>query len=229
MNAIAAYLAERFPLSVFAPALLLLSAAALQASTAPLGPNSLLVPVLGLTLIAQFRLWDDLEDAGHDRIHHPERVLVNRPEPPFRVLLLLLACAAAVLCLWRPQALSALAALDIAFWLAYGQLRAVIPDAAWQYGLLLLKYPAFVAVMTLTQGPVDASRLIFAMAATYVAACLYELWHEGTVAPGLLHDRASVPSQRRPSVPSQRRPSVLSQRRASVLSQRRASARRDPP
>jgi 4-hydroxybenzoate polyprenyltransferase len=212
MNAIAAYAAERFPLSIFAPALLLLTAAALQASTAPLDAHSLLVPVLGVTLIAQFRLWDDLEDVDHDRIHHPHRIIVNTPLPPFCVLLVLLASAAVVLCLSNPPALSALAVLDIAFWLAYRQLRVVISDAAWRYGLLLLKYPAFVAVMSLTHGRVNAPRLIAAMAAAYVAACLYELWHEDAFAPNS----------------RQRRVSEVSQDRASVPSQRTASARRDP-
>jgi hypothetical protein len=30
-----------------------------------------------MVLIAQLRLWDDLADLPHDRVHHPERVLVR--------------------------------------------------------------------------------------------------------------------------------------------------------
>ena len=137
MNALAGYVAERFPVSVFGPALLLVTAAALWAATAPLGAESLVVPLLGLMLIAQFRVWDDLEDIGRDRIRHPERVIVNAPPRVFRIVLLLFACAAVSPCLRHPQALIVLIALDAAFCLAY-RLRVVIPDEAWRCGAPLL-------------------------------------------------------------------------------------------
>jgi len=206
VNVLAAYVAERFPPLIFGPALLLLTGAALWASTAPLAADLLLVLLLGLMLIVQFRVWDDLEDVGLDRIRHPERVIVNAAPRGFHMLLLLLVCGAALICLRHPPALVALMALDIVFWLAYRHLRVVIPDGAWRNGVLLLKYPAFIAVMSLTRGAVDVPRLTAAMAAAYASACAYELWHNASAAPS----------------------STSSQRRTSAPSQRRASARRDP-
>ena len=211
MNAVAAYIIERFPPSVFGPATLLLTAAALWASTAPLGVDSLLAWLLGLLMIAQFRVWDDLEDVDRDRTRHPQRVIVNAPPRPFHILVLLLASGAGLLCLRHPRALIALAALDIVFWLAYRHLRAVIPDGAWRNGVLLLKYPAFVAVISLTRGGVDVPRLLAAMMAAYASAYAYERWHDSA-----------------PSSQHRGRTDTLSQHQASALSQRRASARRDP-
>jgi hypothetical protein len=172
-----AYIAERFPLALFGPVLAGLTAAAVWTLAEPSPAASARTLALAALLVAQFRLWDDLEDIDRDRIAHPERVLVRAPAAPFRGLVSLLIAMAAILCIERPAALAALLALEAGFWAAYRFVRPWLADEMWRYGVLLLKYPLIVLVSSLATGNVLASRLTAAAVAAYVCASAYELWH----------------------------------------------------
>ena len=177
MRFIPAYVAERFPLGVFAPAIAGLTGAAAWTAGEPSPATTIRTLVLAILLVAQFRLWDDLEDVDRDRIAHPERVLVRAPAAPFRALLALILVAAALLCAGSPSALVALLVLDTGFCVAYRLVRPAVQDETWRYCVLLLKYPSFVIVLSLAAGSVIARRLAIASAAAYICASAYELWH----------------------------------------------------
>jgi len=79
------YCAERIPLRLFLPLAALLALAA-RVDAARSIPESIVDAGILLLLMAQFRLWDDIADRPHDRIAHPERVLVGAPsDTPFRI------------------------------------------------------------------------------------------------------------------------------------------------
>ena len=177
MRFVRAYLAERFPPALFGPALAGLTAAAAWTAAEPSPAATARTLVLAALLVAQFRLWDDLEDIDRDRIVSPGRVLVRAPATPFRRLMALLIAAAALLCVERPPALLALLALETGFWVAYRYVRPSVPDETWRYGLLLLKYPLFVVVLSLAAGDAVTRRLSLAAAVAYACALAYELWH----------------------------------------------------
>jgi hypothetical protein len=178
MNTVAAYFRERFPLMLFGPVCLLLTAAAAWSAASVTAPRLATALLLGIVLVVQFRLWDDLEDRGRDRVAHPARVLVNAAEEPFRILLFVLMLAAATLSAAQPSALAATLALNGAFWCAYRLARPRVSATGWRFGLLLLKYPGFVAVLAVSLGDVIPARLAAATAMSYVCASGYELLHD---------------------------------------------------
>ena len=186
----AAYLAERFYPAVFVPATALHAALALWAAGAePTAARLAAAASLAALLLLQFRLWDDLEDRDRDRAAHPERVLVAAPPTPFRravlaiglgnLIMLAAAPAAAAPAAATPSAAApvALAALDIVFLAAY-RLRAALSDRVWRFGVLLSKYPAFVALIAAAAGAPRGPRLALAMTAMYAVAGAYEALHD---------------------------------------------------
>jgi hypothetical protein len=104
--------------------------------------------VLLLVAIFVFRLWDDLADREHDRLRHPERVLVKcRNLTPFIVILLggLLLLAF----LLRGDLRQLLVYLGLVALLAvlyHSGLEKVLARSA-RSGLVLLKYPLFVYLL----------------------------------------------------------------------------------
>ena len=125
----------------------------------------------------QFRLWDDLEDRASDRLAHPTRILVNARVEPFWALVGVLTIAAMAVSARRGNALAATLALNVGFWCAYRIARPHISVTRWRFGVLLLKYPGFVAAMALSLGDIDPARLAVGTAATYLCASGYELLH----------------------------------------------------
>lgn len=175
MRTMAAYFRERFPLVVFAPVFILLAVTAVWSVANTTGLRLIVAPLLGIVLVVQFRLWDDLEDRNGDRATHPMRVLVNvRPEP-FRLLLAILTAAAITLSAVQPEALVATLVMNAASWCAYRLVRRRFSPNAWRFGLLPVKYPGFVTVLALFLGDVIPVRLAVAAATTYLCASGYEL------------------------------------------------------
>jgi hypothetical protein len=174
-----AYLRERFPLRIFAPAAAGLAAAASWASTAtPTAATLIHASTLSALLMLQFRLWDDLEDRAHDRAAHPERLLVRTAAAPYRRALTYLALANVVLCRiggW-PAAVE-IALLDLAFHVAYRRIRRHVPDGVWRFPVLLIKYPAFVVVLATVLGAPQPGRLAAAALVAYMTACCHEALH----------------------------------------------------
>jgi Ni/Fe-hydrogenase subunit HybB-like protein len=178
MSTPAAYFRERFPVRLFGPVCVLLTAAAAWSATSVTPTHLAAALLFGIILVVQFRLWDDLEDRQRDRVTHPLRVLVSAAEEPFRILLVVLMLASAALSAQQPAALAATLALDGAFWGAYRLARPRISANGWRFGLLLLKYPAFVAAIALFLGDVIPARLALAAAMSYLCASGYELLHD---------------------------------------------------
>ena len=184
MRTMAAYFRERFPPAVFVPAFMLLTVAAFWSVANATGLRLAVALLLGIALLAQFRLWDDLEDRVRDRATHPTRVLVNAPTAPFRILLLVLTASAIAVSAGHRPALVATLVLNATGWCAYRLARRRISLNGWRFGLLPLKYPGFVTVMAFSLGDVIPVRLAVAAATTYVCASGYELIHDSPARVG---------------------------------------------
>jgi hypothetical protein len=167
---------ERFPLRIFVPAVVLLGGLAWAASGTPLASLPWCVALVSL-LVVQFRLWDDLEDVDVDRRSHPLRILTRSPLRPFRVTLALSIAVAGVVFAGSGSALAAYASLCLAMRAGYRAIRCRVTDRTWRYGMLLVKYPAFVVLVVVASGPADSHRLVIAGAIAYLAAAGYEAWH----------------------------------------------------
>lgn len=177
MSVLVAYLIQRFPPAVFVPAVLLLAAAAWIAAGQP---SRSLLHAAGLIaiLIVKFRLWDDLEDRGRDKLTHPDRVLVQHSAVVFVVLLAVVSAVTTLALAGSAASLAGLLALDAAALLAYRALRRRISDFAWRYVVLPVKYPAFVVISsTALGGASPASHAAVAALTTYLGACMFEAWH----------------------------------------------------
>ena len=175
MSRLAEYIVERFPPMVFAPAIGLLATAAWASSIS----HSLvtLARAVGLMtlLIVEFRVWDDLEDRDLDRQRHPDRVMTAGPATPFWCLAAVLCAAAATMLAATPAGVAGLAALHAGMFWAYRWLRPGVTDRVWRYVVLPLKYPAFVALVSLALGAVSPMAVAVAGGLSYVGACAYEI------------------------------------------------------
>jgi hypothetical protein len=182
-----AYLRERFRPTVFGPAAALLTAAGLWAVDRVPSPVTIAgsAGFLVLLLLA-FRLWDDLEDRDRDSRLHRGRVLVQSSPAPFWRALALLSVAAVALPIVasRPLAASGAVLLLAAGWIAYRTLRPHVPERAWSQQVVLLKYPAFVCLVTAFAGVPRPSRLWLAALVAYVGACAYEFAHAKRASQG---------------------------------------------
>ncbi|MFN0165211.1 MAG: hypothetical protein ACKV22_02175 [Bryobacteraceae bacterium] len=171
-----AWVRERFKLRLAVPLVAGLCAIAYAAGTWPGSGRAAAIVVLAILLLLQFRLWDDLADLPSDRKNHPERTLPRaRSLRPFRIAVLLLATACmGLMAVLDPSGVkvAALAGLDLTF-LCWYRFRA--GGFALGYHVVLMKYPLFVYFVT--PEPAGKSRL-FAMAAVYLAACIYEALHD---------------------------------------------------
>ncbi len=175
----ATYLADRFRPGIFVPATALHVVLVLWATDAtPTAARLASATGLAALLLLQFRLWDDLEDRAHDRVTHPNRVLVRVSPTPFVWALTaigfgnLLAVASAP----SGAAWVGLLLLDGGFVAAY-RLRARLSDHVWTFGVLLLKYPAFVLLIAAAFGTPRPGPLALAMCVMYVAASGFEIYH----------------------------------------------------
>src|ERR1700687_4591304 len=78
---LAAYGGERIAKAHIALAVLLVAALGFVAEAPARALEAATRLILAALLVAQFRLWDDLDDRAHDRVHHAERVLARRAGP----------------------------------------------------------------------------------------------------------------------------------------------------
>jgi len=173
-----AYWRERFVLSRFVPAAVLIA----MAATATSGGGAIDWVVrtgVALLLIAQFRIWDDLADRGRDRHTHPTRVLVAAPSVwPFvlqavGLTAINLALLLAVEGVAAARLLMVLTVAAAAYYVLRVPHRTVASDL-----VLLAKYPAFVLI--LSGNDPRPGRLVLALATTYAAACAFEAWHDAS-------------------------------------------------
>ena len=175
MSRLLAYGAQRFPPAVFVPAIGLLAAVAwIPVATHSL-PALLRSSVLMALLVAEFRVWDDLEDRDVDRQRHPERVLTSGSAAPFWYLTAMLCALAVIAVAATPRALAGVTLLHAAMLWAYRRLRRRIADRTWRYVVLPLKYPAFVLLVTLALGGASPASTAAAVSLTFLGACMYEI------------------------------------------------------
>jgi hypothetical protein len=173
-----AYIAERLPVRLLLPV-----AGVLALAAGAGGPRSIQAlgadGALALVLVVQFRAWDDLADRERDRAGHPGRVLVRTASAgPVALGCLALACAAFTWIAIRDGAgvsLAVLAALNggLAVWYARRGPRTAAGDH-----VLLAKYPVMVLVIAGGRVGAHPMRALLAAAAVYLAACVYEAWHD---------------------------------------------------
>lgn len=173
-----AWARERFSLLRFGPLALLLGLAASAGAGWPRVDRFGRDALLALLLLLQFRLWDDLADLPRDRLVHSERVLCRVASlRSFRAAVIGLGVASALVLAWPQPNVAGLlgfAALNVGFFLWYrgpGQRRS---GTAFGAHVVLLKYPAFVALLRGPGRPLDGA-LALAAAALYLALCVHEL------------------------------------------------------
>lgn len=146
-------------------------------------PAGLLDVLLAWLLIAEFRLWDDLADRDRDRLTHPERTLV-RVDGTGRFVAMCAGLGAmnvmATGMLHGGPAVAVLVVLHAGM-AAYYRWRPAAPGRTSDL-LLLAKYPGFALVLA-QPGTEAWPRIAAGAAAVYVAACAFEIWHNGAAAP----------------------------------------------
>ena len=175
MSRLTAYVGQRFPAAVFVPAVGLLAVAAWAVVETRSLPGLLRSTGLMALLIAEFRVWDDIEDREVDRQRHPERVMTVGTAAPFWGLAGALCAAAAIALAATPLAVAGLATIHGGMLWAYRRIRPRITDRAWRYVVLPLKYPAFVLLVTLALGETSPASAAVAASLSYLGACVYEI------------------------------------------------------
>jgi len=177
MTLLLAYARERLTAGRLLPAVLLVVLAAIAGRGWESGGAFAAAAAAAVALVVAFRIWDDLADRERDRARHPERVSVR---------------AASVVPLWIAAGAAAVAALallglmrgaaSIALLAAYAVGLAVVyarrgPRSAASDRILLLKYGVFTLALIGLTAP-STARGLFAAATAFVAACVYEWWHD---------------------------------------------------
>jgi len=177
LESIGTWRASRLPAGRFLLLAALFAYAAWLSST--LSASRLAITLAAMfSLIAQFRLWDDLIDRVHDQAGHPERVLarVSSTMPFVRAVVALgFLNSLVVTSLGGVPAASALAALYVllAIWYRHHPRRDLLHTH-----VLLAKYPWFVLILAMPIA--DPKVAIVAIVSGYCAMCLYELLdHDG--------------------------------------------------
>lgn len=170
LDAIGAWRAQRLPLARYAPLALLLAWAACGSAIA--SPSGLIGCALASSLIAQYRLWDDLVDRVRDRSSHPERLLARVASASLFVRATVVLAAANVAALGlRHGWLHALGAgaliATIGLWYRFHRARGFV-----HAHVLLMKYPAFVVLLAAWP---PQPRVLAAALAVYAAMCAFEL------------------------------------------------------
>ena len=163
----------RFAWTRFLPLAALLAWAALTAGDAGIAA-AVAALAIAVSLIAQFRLWDDLVDRGRDRAAHPERIVARAVSAtPFAqtVGLLFAANAIALAGVHGAPTLAGFLLLNAtaAVWYAWHHERKLVHVL-----VLHLKYPAFVLLLS----PAGAVAPLAGAAIVYAALVGYELLDE---------------------------------------------------
>lgn len=136
-------------------------------------------------LIMAFRIWDDLEDREHDRVHHPDRIIAKTDSTTQFALLGLVFLSLGIALLFAQQnAVPRIVALGIVAGVTGVWYRVRKPSTRRTPGLylVLIKYPVF--TYAAAPGPLPSltgmwPRGFVILAAIYVAICIYETFDDG--------------------------------------------------
>ncbi len=148
--------------------------------------------VLAALLVVSFRIWDDLADRAYDSAHHPSRVLVRSAAVGwfwalFAGLAAISACAVGAF--GGPLSLSIYAGSIVLLAVVYHGPRRLTRDRFVRTQLVLLKYPAFIALLT-AQG--FSGRTVLAGAVGYLSLSVYEWRDDPALRGGYLGGRLAV-------------------------------------
>lgn len=125
-----------------------------------------------------FRVWDDLEDRGVDRILHPERVLASTSRvAPFMALILGLWAVGTTLLFPLSDLLPRVVALGIAgvtlsAW--YASRRSENWNRVAGGLIVLVKYPLIAYAVAPALPTVTSARTVIVLAVLYALICVYE-------------------------------------------------------
>ena len=153
---------------------LVLSACALIVSGEISLVSAMLGSVLAATLIAQFRLWDDLADREYDAVSHPQRVLVTTSHArrvAYLCGVLTLPITATLVFGYGTSHLLVYVSLFVAMALLYAYGGTAMPRLLRAH-LVLLKYPI---IIWLCAQQADVAQWARVSASVYLALCLFEL------------------------------------------------------
>jgi uncharacterized membrane protein YoaK (UPF0700 family) len=180
------YRAQRLPMRLFAPLAVFVSGAALVGSGQWDLAGYAMRACTALSLVAQFRLWDDLESVERDRLLHPERLLcqIRRRRPLYLAVAahgaINLALVSWLAAEWVRPVL--LVALVLAYWLGYRTSGRFGLGRLFRAHLVLVKYPLFVLVLSPPAPTAPASPLLLAALLVFVCMGIYEILHDPEVA-----------------------------------------------
>lgn len=146
--------------------------------------------LLSLGFVVQFRIWDDVADRHADAGRHPGRVS-SRIHSAAPLIVLIVAIGAAILASVTTRGGSmAPIALLVTLWIVFAAWYATRGDrTAWRDHVLLLKYPAFAAIVCGSGRAVTSPAGLLMLTVLYLAFCLYEAWHD-VEAPRRVHRMA---------------------------------------
>jgi len=175
------YRKSRLPGGIFVP----LAVALLLASLPLTWPTTLVGAatnlLLAYTLVAAFRLLDDLADLPRDRREYPQRVLSRAVSTVhFHIVTVtFLIINAVIIGLTRPRTSLALyIALVVALTVWYCIPGRMVCRGVPNYHVVLLKYPAFVYLLASDTPAMRAVLLISIMVSVYLCVCIYEIAHD---------------------------------------------------
>jgi hypothetical protein len=152
------------------------------------------VALASALLIVQFRLWDDLEDVLHDRVHHPDRTLARSTDLTrfWRSLGISIIVAVPFFGVFSGKfhALAYLL-LIVWLWLLYRLLRPSPAARVVRSMLVLAKYPAFVLLLAPEPWRVRTAAVAMTL---YLVLAVYESRHDPDLASvrGAVHIIAGI-------------------------------------
>jgi hypothetical protein len=180
----AGYSRSRFPAKIYFPLALFLCTAALAGGRRREAIDFAFSLALALSLLFQFRLWDDLSDRESDRLNYPERVLVRTTSVIFfRALVsVTLLCNFVLISLsaasgWQLKA-TVFALLNGVFFVWYQWRSELCRNPFGASHVLLVKYPIFIYLLSGESAATGNGRLALAMLLVYFCFSVYELLHD---------------------------------------------------
>ena len=174
------YLRERYPFRFYLPIAAAFTAAAFTGEMPQRWMHVILSWVTVVSMVFQFRLWDDLGDLAYDRIHHPDRVLcraasVNCYAHAAGAIGLLNVALLVVL----GRSYLAFVALSIAAVVWYGAVGVGVRRSVAGRHVTLLKYPAMVLLIAPARFP--EPRTVLAAVLVYLSCAIYEVLHDNEI------------------------------------------------
>jgi hypothetical protein len=173
------YLYTRFPTTQFIPLAVFLAAAGLAPSPPAQLWHWLLASALTLSLVLQFRLWDDIADRDHDRETHPDRILCHTNNiKPFLYSAAVLFVLNGLLIAWHHddgRKTTVYLAICVCL-LAWYRLRPYATRASLlNIQLILLKYPAIAWLISVPAADTDLALSLSCLLSVYLIFIIFEI------------------------------------------------------